>query len=256
MLKNIILDYMTDKNLKYSIYIKDLKNNQVLNINGDKAVSSASIIKLFIMGKVFDDISKGKLTLDYRLSIDKSDSVPYSIIYVLDKNNTYTVKDLITLMIIQSDNTATNVLIEMLGMERINKYIVDLGFSKTILNRKMMDLDARAAGRDNYTSAKEVATLLELMYNGLLVNKTFSDMMLDILKLQLDSSLMKRDLEEEVLIAHKTGNLPNIKHDAGIVYTEAKDYIFTMFTWDAASDNYARQIIGKVSKLTYEHFML
>lgn len=255
MLKSIIHDYMKDKKLKYSICIKDLKTGEACCINEKEVVSSASIIKLFIMGKAFELAGIGKLNLDDRILIDKRNRVPYSIIYVLDDKNTYTIKDLITLMIIQSDNTATNQLIDMLGMEIINEFIIDLGFKHTVLRRKMMDIEARAAGRDNYTTAQEVAEYLELLYNGQLINREYSDKMLDIMKLQLDNSMMRVNIPEEIVIAHKTGNLTNINHDAGIVYTEDKNYIFTMMTFDAVSDNYARNVIGEVSKITYDYFL-
>lgn len=253
MLKSILCDYLKDKKLKYSIYIKDLKSGEICFINEKEVVPSASIIKLFIMGKAFELASRGELNLNQRISIDRKDRVPYSIIYVLDDNNTYTIKDLITLMIIQSDNTATNKLIDILGMESINKFICDLGFAGTVLKRKMMDFEARIQGLDNYTAAQDVAKFLELLYNGKLINRDFSDRMLEIMKRQLDNSMMKIDIDDELTIAHKTGDLTNIKHDAGIIYAEQKQYIFIMLTWDAYSNNYARNIIGRVSKITYDY---
>ena len=256
MLKDIILDFMKDKEVKYSISIKDLESNEICCINVGEVVPSASIIKLFIMAKVFELINKGELSLNHRVSIHKSERVPFSIIYVLDDKNTYTIKDLITLMIIQSDNTATNQLIHMLKIENINKFINDLGFKDTILKRKMMDFDARILGLDNYTTAQDVAKLLELMNNGQLISKDCSEMMLNIMKLQLDNSMMKANLDEELVVAHKTGDLTNIKHDVGIVFTKNKNYIFTMLTWDAISDNYGKNIIGRVSKISYDYLVL
>ncbi|MGH4138245.1 serine hydrolase [Clostridium sp.] len=256
MLKNMILDFMKDKNLKYSIIVKDLKSDKICSINDKEVVPSASIIKLFIMAKTFQLVKNGELNLSDRISINNKERVPYSIIYLLDDKNTYTILDLITLMIIQSDNTATNQLIHMIGIEKINEFIRDLGFKDTILKRKMMDLDSRKLGIDNYTTARDVAKLLELMNKGQLINKNYSDIMLDIMKMQLDNSMMKVNLDEELIIAHKTGNLTNINHDVGIVYTKHKNYIFIMMTTDATGDNYARDIIGKVSRIAYEYLIL
>jgi len=256
MLKNIILDFIKDKNLKYSIFIKDLNSNEICSINQRLVIPSASIIKLFIMAKSFQLVSKGELNLGDRICINKKERVPYSIIYDLDEENTYTIRDLITLMIIQSDNTATNQLIQMLGIENINKFIIDLGFMDTILKRKMMDFDARILGMENYTTAYDVAKLLELLNKGELINKECSAEMLRIMKMQLDNSMMRHNLDEKLIVAHKTGDLPFIKHDGGIVYTKDKNYIFTMMTWDATCDNYARYIIGKVSKIAYDYLIL
>ena len=255
MLKNIIIEFMKNKNQKYSIFIKDLKSNETCNINQTQVVPSASIIKLFIMAKAFQLACIGKLNLNDRISISKNDRVPYSILYVLDETNTYTIRDLIILMIIQSDNTATNQLIHMLGMENINEFTRELGFKSTILRRKMMDFDARILGMDNYTTANDVARLLELLNSGELISKIYSDMMLDIMKMQLDNSMMNNYLPQELVVAHKTGDLPKIKHDVGIVYTSSKNYIFTMLTWDGSSDNYSRDIIAKVSKITYDYLI-
>ncbi|MGV8980497.1 serine hydrolase [Clostridium sp.] len=255
MLKNIILDFMKDKNLKYSIIVKDLKSDEICSINPKEVIPSASIIKLFIMAKTFQLVKDGQLNLSDRISINKKERVPYSIIYTLDDKNTYTVRDLIILMIIQSDNTATNQLIHMIGIEKINEYINELGCKDTILKRKMMDLDSRKLGIDNYTTARDVAKLLELMNKGQLINSSCSDMMLDIMKMQLDNSMMSVNLDEKIIVAHKTGSLTNINHDAGIVYTKYKNYIFIMLTFDATCDSYARDIIGKVSKIAYEYLI-
>ena len=208
------------------------------------------------MAKTFQLVKNGELNLSDRISINDKERVPYSIIYLLDDENTYTIRDLITLMIIQSDNTATNQLIHMIGIEKINEFISELGFRDTILKRKMMDLDSRKLGIDNYTTASDVAKLLELMNKGQLINSHYSDLMLDIMKMQLDNSMMSVNLDEELIVAHKTGNLNNINHDAGIVYTKHKNYIFIMLTFDATSDNYARDIIGKVSRISYEYLIL
>jgi len=256
LLKSIILEFMKNVNLKYSVFIEDLKTHEICGINEREVIPSASIIKLFIMAKTFQLVSTRQLNLDDRISIDKNELVPYSIIYVLDHRNTYTIMDLITLMIIQSDNTATNQLIHMLGIENINQFISELGFVDTVLKRKMMDFDAKLSGKDNYTTAKEVAELLHLMDRGQLINSDYSHTMLKIMKMQLDNSMMRINLDEELIVAHKTGDLPNIKHDVGIVYTKHKNYIFTMLTWEATSDNYARDIIGKVSRIAYDYLIL
>lgn len=208
------------------------------------------------MAKAFQLVKNGELNLSDRISINDKERVPFSIIYLLDDKNTYTIRDLITLMIIQSDNTATNQLIHMIGIENINEFIRELGFQDTVLKRKMMDLDSRKLGIDNYTTAIDVAKLLELMNKGQLINSECSDMMLDIMKMQLDNSMMSVNLDEELSVAHKTGSLTNINHDVGIVYTKHKKYIFIMLTFDATCDKYARDIIGNVSRISYEYLIL
>jgi beta-lactamase class A len=80
------------------------------------------------------------------------------------------------------------------------------------------------------------------MYNGELINKDYSDMMLDIMKLQLDNSMMKFKLSEDIVVANKTGELSSVNHDVGIVYTENSQYIFIMMTWDLLYEKYGKDI--------------
>lgn len=254
MLKNLLLDYLGKAKLKYSIYIKDLNTKDLCCINENEIVPSASIIKLYIMGAVLELASKKNIDLNQRISITKEEKVPFSIISLLD-DNSYTINDLIMLMIIQSDNTATNKLIDIIGIKSINEFSEKSGFKNTTLQRKMMDFSSRIDGKENLTNVCDVAIFLEMIYRGELINKDFSEFTVNFLKEQLDNSMMRINLPDELIIAHKTGDLEYLKHDAGIVYTSSKDYIFIMFTWDAVSDNYARNIIGNISKITYDYFM-
>lgn len=252
MLKTLLLDYLKNKDLKYSIYIKDLKNNEICCINENEIVASASIIKMFIMGATLELAHNKGIDLKQRIAITKEEKVPFSIISLLDDNR-YSIRDLIILMIIQSDNTATNKLIDIIGMKNINEFTKGLGFKNTTLQRKMMEF---SSGKENFTCVSEVAIFLELIYKGGLINKEYSEVMVNFLKEQLDSSMMRISLPDELIIAHKTGDLEYLKHDVGIVYTTKKDYIFAMFTWEAISDNYARNVIGDISKITYDYFMV
>ena len=158
-------------------------------------------------------------------------------------------------MIIQSDNTATNLLISLLGMEYINSFINKQGMEHTILARKMMDLTARENGHENYTTVSDVSKFLNLIYGGKVVNPYYSESMVDIMSKQLDDSMMKREMSGEIHIAHKTGDLPFIKHDAGIVYTSSGDYIFTMFTFNEKDDISGKKLIGTLSKSVYDFFI-
>ncbi|OPJ56545.1 serine hydrolase [Clostridium oryzae] len=255
MIEKAIIDYMKNKDIQYSLVIKDLHNDEcIIDVNGNTKIQSASIIKLFIMARAFEMTENGELSLEERIAITKKERIPYSIVYLLDENTTYTIRDLITLMIIQSDNTATNVLIERLKMSNINDFNARYGFTKTSVKRKMLDFETREAGIDNETSAADAARFLQLAYKGKLVSEKASEQMLEIMKNQLDYSMMKLDLPDDVIIAHKTGDLTNIKNDVGIVYSNKGDYIFSMFTWNAKSDNYARNVLGRVSSMFYSYF--
>ncbi len=256
MLKNILLDYLKNAKLKYSIYIKDLKSGDVIcGINQFQIVPSASIIKLFIMGATLEVASTETLSLKDRIILTDQEKVPYSILSLLDDENSYTIKDLILLMIIQSDNTATNKLIDIIGFDAINTFIKKYKFNNTILQRRMMDYKSRSIGRENLCNLCDASFFLELIYNGKLIDEEYSSLMVNFLTEQLDGSMMRINLPSDTTIANKTGDLELLKHDVGIVFTPETDYIFSMFTWEALSDKYAKDLIGNVSKITYDYFM-
>lgn len=251
---NIISSNIDIGRINYSISIKDLKTGISYNYNENQVVSSASTIKLLIMAEIMNLVNQNVLSLKQRVTIDKVKKVPYSILTMLEDENSYSLKDIITLMIIQSDNTATNILIDLAGMNNINNYIRELGLLNTVLQRKMMDFNARNEGRDNFTTSKDMANFMELLYDKKIINENYSRLMLDILKMQLDRSMAYMYVPDEVIIAHKTGELDCIENEVGIFYTEKKDYIFSMLTWEAESNNYAREIVGKTAKIVYDYF--
>lgn len=255
MLSEIVLENLKNVKLQYSIYVKNLNDGTVSDINIYQRVPSASIIKLFIMAAAFKSVEEGNITLNKRINIKREEKVPYSIVTLFDDEDSFTLKDLIILMIIQSDNTATNKIIDIIGMDYINGFIKDQGFKNTVLKRKMMDSLARKEGRENYTSAQDIAALLESIYLGKLVNENCSHIMKEILTHQLDESMMRINLPDSLTVAHKTGDLEGVKHDTGIVYASFGEYIFIMLTWNSYSDNYARNVIGNTSNIVYNYFL-
>ncbi|MDF2674226.1 MAG: putative beta-lactamase [Clostridiales bacterium] len=255
MLKKLIIDTVDFERMSCSFVIKNLSSGELLSYGENEVISSASLIKIPIMGEVLRQVSEGSLSLEQRIIVNWEDKVPFSILTELSTGNSYTLKDLITLMIIQSDNTATNILIDLVGMDSINNFICNNGLSSTVLGRKMMDFNARKEGRDNYTTAMDMANILEKIYNKELVNKDSSILMMDILKKQLDNSMIRLFIPEETVIAHKTGGLDGIEHDTGIVLSEECDYIISVLTWNADLTYISKATIGEISRIVYDYFI-
>ena len=205
-----------------SFYYKNLVTGREYAYRENEKMYAASVIKLYIMTDAFLRIKRGELDPDMIVTTRRADCVPScGAINYMHEGLKLTVMDLITLMIIFSDNTATNILIDILGMDRINEEIQSIGIKDVWLGRKMFDLEKSAMGIQNLITAKETGLLLQRMYEGTLVDKASSDKMLSIMKdQQLNGKIpfYLHTLKPEPDIAHKTGEDDGITHDVGIVY--------------------------------------
>jgi len=240
---------------KVSVVLKDLKKDKwILKIDENRRLPSASTIKVLIMIEALRQVQEGKFKLDQRIKIKESDRVDFSIISELDTNE-YTFKDLITLMIIISDNTATNILIDLLTYENINNMAGSLVLNNTVLKRKMMDFEAIKEGRQNDTSPIDMATIMENIYNKSILTPELCELMVDILKRQKHDDMLPSYIAEEIVIAHKTGELEGLNHDIGIFYLGDIEYMLGVFVTDANNNLEAKRIIGEISKLVYDHYL-
>ncbi|MEN6389282.1 MAG: serine hydrolase, partial [Syntrophomonas sp.] len=158
-----------------------------------------------------------------------------------------TIRQLIELMITESDNTAANLLIDKLGFDYINNTIQTLGCQDTVLQRKMMD---KSTGKENYTSVQDLILLLQSIYKGTCVSSSADQEMISILKKQKQRNLIPRSLPSGCVIANKAGNLPGIVNDAAIVFTKQGDYILCILS-KKVDEKQANEIMPKLSKIIY-----
>ncbi|WP_206427354.1 serine hydrolase [Clostridium rectalis] len=228
------------------LYIKDLQNNEEYSFNKDVIFPSASIIKLFIMYKLFENLEKGIMSLNDKITLKECYKVGgFGILKNLDENLQLTLKDLVTLMITLSDNTATNMLIDLLGMETINEDIL----SSTCLQRKMMDSTALKKGLDNFTSPMDVCTVLEKILYTDSISETNKKIMLDILKKQQCNNKLPVNISNKLQLAHKTGDLPGVEHDAGILFYKNQAFIIVVLTKDLENNTHGVQFNNKIGRL-------
>ena len=197
---------------------------------GDKPFVSASIIKLAILGTLLDQAQSGVLSLDGTVTVSPSDIVGGTgVIQASGAGESYTYRQLAAYMIQDSDNVATNLIIDAVGMPAVNEYASEIGLTQTVLNRRMMDF---AAGEENYTSANDVARMLQLIYQGKLVSSDMSEFALDLLKGQHDDAGLLKGLPVGSVFAHKTGTLDGVFNDGGIVLDQ-NPYAIVMLSGDA-----------------------
>ena len=254
MIEELILKEIKSTEEEVSVVLKNLSENKwIFKYNEEKVFPSASTIKILIMVEAFRRIELGEYKIDEKIKVDEKDRVDFSIITELDEDE-YSFIDLIIWMIIISDNTATNVLIETLGYEEINKMAKLLNCKNTVLQRKMMDFERAKLGKENLTTAMDMALIMDKIYNKSILSAKSCDMMIDILKMQRHRDKLPGYIVGDVNLANKTGELTGINHDIGIFYLENLDYLIGVFTTDAKDDIVGKKTIGKISKLVYDYF--
>ena len=230
----------------------DLVKNTGFSIDGNKKVLSASMIKLLILAELMKKVSENKFSLSDVITVTEAMKTGGDgVLKELNSGHHFTLKELTTLMIIVSDNQATNILIDFLGMENINQLGREVDLKETFLGRKMMDIEARKKVYYNYTCADDISLLLKLIYQEKLINKEASQLMLDILLRQQQGERLQRYLPSDIKIAHKCGDLDNLENDGGIIWIGDKAYILVVLT-NGMPNLQCKQTIGKISKFVYD----
>lgn len=220
-------------------------------------VRAASMIKVYILSYLFEKIDKGEILLQDVYVLKPSDKVGGSgVLNGYESGSVLSIDTIARLMITESDNTATNILIDKLGLENINLYISTQGYKDTQLNRKMMDLNAIDKGIDNYTSAQDLGHWFLKLATGKMASDLSNKQMIDYLVGQTDTECISAALPNRI-IAHKTGELAGVYHDGGIIYNANRNdyYILVLLSdgYDSRTGtiesfrSIARQVDNKVN---------
>jgi beta-lactamase class A len=204
---------------KKGFYYKNLVTGETWGLNPQLPLVAASVIKIPVLVEIFTRLERGEARKDETYRVRAEDKLPScGALNYMHTGLEVTMEDLYTLMIILSDNSATNILIKKFGMDRINARMRELGLKATAVNRLLFDSEAAKKGVENYISAGEIGFLLEKMARGELVSQQASAEMLRILKNQRLNGKMPFYMKGKAQIAHKTGEDDGITHDVGIVF--------------------------------------
>ena len=211
------------KEIKYAYYFQEVtpSSNGTALVSQSGPIKSASIIKLFIMQVLLEEIKAGRLSWQEKITMMAEDQVGGTgNLQAAEPGTSYSLEDLALEMLIHSDNTATNLIIERLGgLSAVQAKIESLGYHDTRLQRLMMDQVAIAEGRENFTSAREVGQLLAKLYQHKLVGQEQDQIFLDYLAQQTDRQGLVASLPQGVISYNKTGtnSAQGLQHDAAIV---------------------------------------
>jgi beta-lactamase class A len=254
--KRIERDYDSFKG-SAGIVVKDLNTGWETQLNKDSRFAAASLIKIPIMGACFKAAQEGRISLDCTLQLEAGSKAPGSgVLKCKPSGSAYTVRQLIELMITESDNTAANMLIDLVSMEYLNDFFREQGLKGTSLTRKMMDFSGRKKGVENYTSAADIASMLERMYRGSFLNASVSEQCMQMLLHQKMKDRIPRKLPRETPVAHKTGLERRVCHDAGIVFTPQGDFLVCVLTKSTVGPAKVKDFISRLALEIYNSYKM
>ncbi|MGA8574119.1 MAG: serine hydrolase [Candidatus Cybelea sp.] len=231
--------------------VLDISTGYNAGFNAARSMPAASTIKLPVMVDVFAQLEAGRFDLQRRVMLEASDK-DYGSGELCDApaGTTYPVSDLLSKMIDISDNTATNMLIRLVGRRNINRQMNDLGLERTHLSGDVRT-DGWAIRQTLRTSPADLVRLLSLMARGELIDQWSSNEMIAILKADEFNTLLPAPLPPDIEVAHKTGSLNDTLNDAGIVFASDAPYAIAVMTTGLRSKELGRSFIHSVSRMAY-----
>ena len=230
-----------------SISVADIRTGATCDINANKQVISASMIKLAVMAAYLQAVDAGTINPQQALPLARMKIVGGTGKIQSERARTYTYDALCRYMIMYSDNTATNALIDALGVNTVNTRARELGCTQTTLNRKLMQLNT---GVENYTSAADVSRLLCAFYTQTAASAGQCTKAMDFLLQQTDGDGIPQGLSG-VQFAHKTGTLGGIRHDGGIVMARSP---YTIVIMCELPEGKANALMAQVARKTQQYF--
>lgn len=273
---------------------RDIKTGAEVSINGDRLFPMASVYKIPIMVEIFRQIEAKKFSLDDRIEVgEEQRTLGSGVLTLLSNGLKPTVKDLITLMIVLSDNEATDILLKKVGAENVTATMRSLGLNNIRVDRATFELirdyigflDENARGKTykeittmsrtsritpekeaeaerefakvmkDVSSPRDMALLLEKIYKGEAANKESCRMMMAILSQQMFNQRLPRYLPESARMAHKTGTLGSTTNDSGIMFVRGNPIAIAVFTVDKrVARGDVEEFMGRLTRVVYDFF--
>lgn len=224
----------------------------ICSLNANEQFPAASTIKVLILGAVISEAYNQNISLDKKITVMGELVGGCGILEFLHEGIEVTIRDLLQFMICISDNKATNTLIDILGIKKINDFISTIGLTNTVLKRKMMDFVAQRKGLENLTSPHDMARVFMLIDSNSFVNEEISKEMKKILSRQQFTDILKLFLPEEIPSISKSGNLPGSVLDTGILYKNGKSIILSLMATKIKNNGEAKVALGKIAQFVYE----
>jgi beta-lactamase class A len=252
---------------KVAIAVKHLDTGESYYLNADEPMPTASLIKLPVMIEVYQQVAEGRVKLTDPVTLHDKDKVPGSGILTehFSDGATFPLRDAVHLMIVYSDNTATNLVLDKIGIRSTADRMEAWGFPNTKVHSKSFRRDTSVFPERSKrfglgsTTAREMVGLLEKVHEGKLVSPEACKEMLGHLKKCDDKDKFTHLLPPKTVVAHKTGSVEDARTDAGIIYTPGGPVAVCVLTMDNEDhrwepDNAGNVFCAKVAKEVYDHF--
>jgi beta-lactamase class A len=235
------------------ISVKDLKTGATIEIRPDETFPQASVIKLAVLYELYRQAEEGRIDLGEITRPPATRVGGGGVLQELGPSVSLTWRDVGVLMMGWSDNAATNVLIERLGMDAVNRRLDSLGLPHTRLRRRMMDLEAAKRGEENVSTPGEMRRLIETIYAGTgLSPERARD--LRVLAATTKNTTFRKPLPEGLVVLDKDGELEAVRAAAAVVDLPARPYAITIMTTYLRHDADGESFISDVSLAVFETF--
>lgn len=238
----------------YSIGVLNLQTGDYAYVN-DVQVRAASVIKIFVEAAAFQKVKNGELKLNQKIKLqDRSIERAYGtgVLQSYPAGYEITLKECLKLMMTHSDNRASNIVLDLIGIDYVNEFMKDLGCSKKSSLGYYFYIDG--ATKSNYLTTRDVNMFFQKLYRGEVVSPKYDKMMIDFMKANTNTTKIVAGLPNGVECAHKTGAITGREHDCGIVYSENGDYVIAVLGELVPNGGTAYANIAKISKAVYEYF--
>ena len=238
------------------VAILDLTDQRAFYLNADAIYPTASTIKIAVLAELYRQHERGSgAKLGDLYTVNAKDGVgTEGILQSMSAGvSRITNRDLALLMVSLSDNSATNVLIDRVGMDNVNSWLSQLGLERTRLRRHMLDVKAAQQGRENTSTPRELVTMLLAIHEGRVFGKATTEEFFRMLSTQ-KSSYIPRHLPADLMIANKPGNLDAVRNDAGIIFVPGRPFAIAVMTTFATDGVEAEESIGRIAQAAWSYF--
>ena len=244
---------------RVGVFIRGISSPDTFSLRGDEVFPAASTIKLALLFELYRQAESAKGTAEVAFLQDayvlqaKDLVEDSSILGNLTPGTRLTNRDLAAFTVVVSDNSATNILIDRVGMDRVNRAMDNLGLKKIRLRRKMMDVQAARAGRENHTSPRELAELLLAIQGGAALGAESRTDLIRLLSTPKDGFLT-RLLPEGLTVANKPGTLPGVRNDAGIILVKGQPFVIAVMASHLRDERQGEAAIARIAQRVSAYF--